>query len=339
MAGIQDYSTTAGSNTSVGGVSIAEGMNPAGVNNAIRAVMADLAAFVAAIGGAKTTGGAADVQTLTTGLSLSAYVNGFLLAFKAGYTNTGSATINVDGLGAKTFAKVDGSALSAGDITAGGIYLCAYESGAGKMVLLNPKPGTGGMLAATYDPQAVGGDAFARANHTGTQALSTIASSTSTALGVGSLEIGHASDTTLTRVSAGVAAIEGSNILLASGLGSVTQAYDADTLKADTADVLTAGFAVTAYSAGTKSSGTYTPDEANGNHQYATNGGAHTLAPPSNNCSLVVHYTNNGSAGAITTSGFTLVDGDAFTTTNTHEFICYITKVFDVSHLTVVALQ
>lgn len=41
--GIEDYSTTAGSNTSVGGVSIAEGMSPASVNNAIRAVMADIA--------------------------------------------------------------------------------------------------------------------------------------------------------------------------------------------------------------------------------------------------------------------------------------------------------
>lgn len=43
-----------------------------------------------------------------------------------------------------------------------------------------------------------------------------------------SIELGHASDTTLTRVSAGVIAVEGSNVLLASGLGSVTQAYDAD---------------------------------------------------------------------------------------------------------------
>lgn len=41
-------------------------------------------------------------------------------------------------------------------------------------------------------------------------------------------EIGAAVDTTLTRSSAGVAAIEGSNILLASGLGSITQAYDAE---------------------------------------------------------------------------------------------------------------
>lgn len=47
MAGLADYSTTAGNNTSVGGVSIAEGMAPGNVNNAIRALMADLATFYA----------------------------------------------------------------------------------------------------------------------------------------------------------------------------------------------------------------------------------------------------------------------------------------------------
>lgn len=55
-------------------------------------------------------------------------------------------------------------------------------------------------------------------------------------LGLGALDnpqfatinIGHASDTTISRVSAGVLAVEGSNILLASGLGTITQAYDSD---------------------------------------------------------------------------------------------------------------
>ena len=42
MAGIKDYSTTAGNNTSVGGVSIAEGMLPSNINNAFRAVAADI---------------------------------------------------------------------------------------------------------------------------------------------------------------------------------------------------------------------------------------------------------------------------------------------------------
>lgn len=122
-------------------------------------------------------------------------------------------------------------------------------------------------------------------------------------------------------------------------IGADVEAYDADILKADTADVLTAGFAGTAYNEGTKTTGTFTPDEANGNFQYAVNGGAHTLAPPTNNTTIILHYTNDGSAGSITTSGFTLVDGDSATTTNTDEFIFYITKVNDVSQLTIKALQ
>lgn len=45
-----DWSTTAGSNTSVGGVSIAEGMTPGNVNNAMRAIMADAATALGTTG-------------------------------------------------------------------------------------------------------------------------------------------------------------------------------------------------------------------------------------------------------------------------------------------------
>lgn len=121
-------------------------------------------------------------------------------------------------------------------------------------------------------------------------------------------------------------------------IGTDVQAYDADTLKADTADNLTAGFTATPYNAGTKSSGTYTPDAANGNLQYAVNGGAHTLAPMSSSGTVVVQYTNNASAGAVTTSGFDKVSG-SFTTTNGDDFMCYLTVVNTFSHLTIVALQ
>ena len=42
MAGIKDYSSTAGSNTSIGGISIAEGMLPSNINNAFRGLTADI---------------------------------------------------------------------------------------------------------------------------------------------------------------------------------------------------------------------------------------------------------------------------------------------------------
>jgi hypothetical protein len=48
-----------------------------------------------------------------------------------------------------------------------------------------------------------------------THLLSEITDSTTEALGVGSLEVGHASDTTITRVSAGVIAVEGTNLVKA----------------------------------------------------------------------------------------------------------------------------
>ena len=102
---------------------------------------------------------------------------------------------------------------------------------------------------------------------------------------------------------------------------------------------LTAGYSATTYNAGTKSSGTFTPDQDNANLQYAVNGGAHTLAPTTDNCTVIIQYTNNASAGTITTSGFTQVTGDSLTTTNGHDFFMYLIKNNGFSQLHVTALQ
>lgn len=55
--------------------------------------------------------------------------------------------------------------------------------------------GNGDMLAATYDPQGKAADAFARANHTGTQAISTVAG-LQTALDAKNIQLGTAIPTT-----------------------------------------------------------------------------------------------------------------------------------------------
>lgn len=52
--------------------------------------------------------------------------------------------------------------------------------------------------------------------------VSGITASTSAALGVGSIELGHASDTTLSRASAGRLAVEGVNVLTATSVDTVT---------------------------------------------------------------------------------------------------------------------
>lgn len=118
-------------------------------------------------------------------------------------------------------------------------------------------------------------------------------------------------------------------------IGTDVQAFDADTLKADTADTLTKGFDATPNDAGTVDSGTFTPDPHDQNLQKYTNGGAHTLAPPGKDCTLTIKCTNNGSAGAITTSGFTVADDAALDTTNGSVFLFYITEIDGTSRLQV----
>jgi hypothetical protein len=113
---------------------------------------------------------------------------------------------------------------------------------------------------------------------------------------------------------------------------------DADILKRDASTTLVAGFPVTPLDDGTKSSGTYTPSISSRQIQRVVNNGEHIFAPPAADGTAVVKYTNGASAGAITTSGFSKVDG-AFTTTNGHVFFCYITRIDGHSHLNIVALQ
>ena len=131
-------------------------------------------------------------------------------------------------------------------------------------------------------------------------------------------------------------------------IGSDVQAYDADTLKADTADNLTAAFTGAVTNDGSKGSGTYTPTLASGGPiKRISNDGSFTLAPvsPSTNQAHVILLliTNGGAAGTITTSGFDAVTGDSFTTTSGHDFFCRIEVVdyagTEFSALDVVALQ
>ena len=110
---------------------------------------------------------------------------------------------------------------------------------------------------------------------------------------------------------------------------------------ANIANNLTKGYSTTVFDAGTKTaaSGTFTPNQDNGNIQKAVNGGAHTILPTTDDCAVIIQYTNNASAGTITTSGFTKVDGDDLTTTNGHDFFFYLSKANGFSLLTVKALQ
>ena len=270
-------------------------------------------------------------------------LTGTTTAAFSGAITASSLTISTDlsvangGTGASTFAA-NGVLYGAGTGA-----IAATAVGTDGHVLTSNGSGS----APTF--QAAGSGGLLQASNNLSDVAAAATSATNLGLGTGNspqftaVNIGAATDTTITRVSAGVIAVEGTTILDTADIGVSVQAYDADTLKADVADELTAGFSAAAHSAGTKSSGTYTPDVDDGNFQHAINGGAHTLAVPAKNCTMVILYKNNASAGTITTSGYTVTDGDSLTTTNGHEFFFYITRINDgsttFSMLTVKALQ
>lgn len=75
----------------------------------------------------------------------------------------------------------------------------------------------------------------------------------------------------------------------------------------------------TPYDRGTISTGTETPEPSEGAVQIAANGGAHTLAPPTETGSYVLTYQNGGSAGAVTAGAWDRVDDPDAALTHTVE--------------------
>jgi hypothetical protein len=146
---------------------------------------------------------------------------------------------------------------------------------------------------------------------------------TSQAVTLGTIELGNASDTTVSRSAAGVLAVEGINALLAG--------------KTDT---ISKGFTLTPNSLGNIGS-SYTPDPTAGNYQYGTNHVASTWSAPSSDCAIDILVTNDSTAGAITFSGYTVsaATGDALDTTNTHKFIISIRRINSVATYVIKALQ
>lgn len=83
---------------------------------------------------------AGTANAITTSLSpdLTAYKNGLSVNLKITTPNTGAATINIDGLGAKQIVNADGGALSAGDLT--GVATLIYDGA--KFVVSNVSQAT-----------------------------------------------------------------------------------------------------------------------------------------------------------------------------------------------------
>ena len=99
-----NYSETAGGNNAASPNGAPEGMAPSGVNDTIREIMAAIKRDWNRSHPTVTSGGAANAQTLTYATAPAGYFQGQRFCFIAGFTNTGAATLNVNGIGAKNIS-------------------------------------------------------------------------------------------------------------------------------------------------------------------------------------------------------------------------------------------
>lgn len=88
--------------------------------------MSQIAAGTATYGG--VAGGTADAITLTPSPGITAYAIGQKFDFKAASTNTGAMTANVSSVGVGDIKWPNGSALIAGDVVTGGMYVLEVQA-------------------------------------------------------------------------------------------------------------------------------------------------------------------------------------------------------------------
>lgn len=154
------------------------------------------------------------------------------------------------------------------------------------------------------------------------------------------IDAGNITSGTLAAARGGAGAVDG--LLKADGAGNVSEATAGqDYLSPGVSATLSKGFKVNPADLGTVSSGAITPDLANGNSQFYTNNGAHTINAPADDGGVDILVTNGASAGAITFSGFTVAAGasSALDTTSGHMFWISIRRINGVATYGVQPLQ
>lgn len=113
--------------------------------------------------------------------------------------------------------------------------------------------------------------------------------------------------------------------------------------------LISVGYTLSPYNSGgnVAAYGTWTPNAANGNYQYANSNGSFTLAAPTTDCAIDILFSNgegkaaNG-ARTITFSGFKVQSsgtGDTYDTTANSQYILSIRRINSVSTYIWKALQ
>lgn len=160
---IASYNSTPSGNTTINGINIAEGCNASGINDAIRQMMADVAAYfgtAAAFAGTVAVSGAATLSS-TLAVTSNATVGGTLIAqgditCANGSIHSGN-NVTAQGFGVKT--TMDYSGANTAPMSGSGITTCNFTINAntgGGVVLTNN--GTSWSAVSDYRAKTVFGD-------------------------------------------------------------------------------------------------------------------------------------------------------------------------------------
>lgn len=139
MSELTDFSETDGSNTTVTGTSIAEGMAMSGLNNGLRNLIGALIRSYNRLTGKYASTGSANAYVVTPSVALPAYVTGERYSWRSNFANTGATTVNFSSLGAKTIKKYIAAAkadLTANDILSGQPVTVEYDGT--DMIVVSP---------------------------------------------------------------------------------------------------------------------------------------------------------------------------------------------------------
>lgn len=221
MSSIYDWSLTAADNaTADADLTWAEGQAPSTVNNSARVMMKRNRELVKDLGGVIVATGTANGLLVSAGSFFTTLSNGLVISFRAASNNTGAATLNVNGTGAKSIrimTATGDTAIPADILRANGIYVAHYSTslngGAGGWLLLNAMSTT--QLSGSIPPALISGS---YPGITGTGALN----AGSITSGFGSIDIGASAFSGGSLVVSGVAtgslrhAVSGNYMLIGS---------------------------------------------------------------------------------------------------------------------------
>lgn len=184
---IFSWSTTASDNDDADStINWSEGQNPSTVNNSARALMARVSEFLSDITSAKTTAGTGAAYTVTATQQPASLPDGFTLLILPHADNTGTCTINVNGLGAKALRSTSAENMAAGVLKANQPALVAYRQSSDEFLVL-----AGGNAEGTQFNWLKGADvASAAALDLGTDGNSFDITGTTSITSIGTLGVG-----------------------------------------------------------------------------------------------------------------------------------------------------